>query len=73
LRDVLAAANAAHIHWAFYSFREDGWNVMDYELGTGPVPPGYWSTPLGGSDPTLTRPPNPMSEVLRAALSKMAN
>jgi len=71
LRDVLAAANAARMHWAFYSFREDGWDVMDYELGTGPTPPGYWASPLGGSNPAMPHPANPMSDVLRAALAKM--
>jgi hypothetical protein len=35
LEDVVNALNARGWHWAFYSFREDGWDRMDYELGTG--------------------------------------
>jgi len=29
-------------HWMFYSFREDTWDGMDYELGVEPPPPWYW-------------------------------
>ncbi|ESQ90488.1 glycoside hydrolase family 5 protein [Asticcacaulis benevestitus] len=32
LNDVLDTLNAHGSHWAFYSFREDGWEAMDYEL-----------------------------------------
>ena len=31
LRDAVAIANARGWHWAFYGFREDGWDGMDYE------------------------------------------
>lgn len=72
LKDVLAVAEAQNIHWAFYSWREDGWDAMDYELGSGPTPKGFWDNPLGGSDPNLPRPHNAMSDLLRAALAKRA-
>jgi len=42
LRDVLAVAEQARLHWAFYAFREDGWDGMDYELGDRPLPESYW-------------------------------
>ncbi|OKA20590.1 glycosyl hydrolase [Pseudomonas versuta] len=42
LEDVLTTLEAAKVHWAFYSFREDSWDGMDYELGTGNVPWSYW-------------------------------
>jgi hypothetical protein len=29
-------------HWAFYSFREDTWEGMDYELGDKQLPLAYW-------------------------------
>lgn len=29
-------------HWAFYAYREDVWQGMDYELGTGPPGEAYW-------------------------------
>jgi cytochrome c2 len=38
LNDVLDTLNSYHAHWAFYSFREDVWDAMDYEL-----PPGVTS------------------------------
>ena len=30
------------LHWAFYSFREDAWDGMDYELGAAKLPWHYW-------------------------------
>ncbi len=65
LTDVIAAAEASRIHWAFYSFREDDWDGMDYELGNGPTPPGFYDDALR---PSLPRPDNPMSEMMRKAL-----
>lgn len=70
LGDIVAAAEEAHVHWAFYSFREDVWEGMDYELGDGPPPPGYWAAQERGERFTGPRPPNPMSDVLREALSR---
>jgi hypothetical protein len=45
LDDVLNVLEPAGVHWAFYSFREDVWDGMDYELGGGRPPPGYWDAP----------------------------
>ncbi|MES2442049.1 MAG: cellulase family glycosylhydrolase [Pseudomonadota bacterium] len=45
LEDVLTALDRSQVHWAFYSFREDAWDAMDYELGPGAPPPGYWDNP----------------------------
>lgn len=42
LEDVLSALDQNRLHWAFYSFREDTWDGMDYELGTAKVPWAYW-------------------------------
>jgi len=33
LEDAVALVEARGWHWAFYSFREDEWDGMDYELG----------------------------------------
>jgi len=43
ITDVMDAIDARGGHWAFYSFREDEWEGMDYELPTD-VQPGqfYW-------------------------------
>ncbi|MCR4268579.1 glycoside hydrolase family 5 protein [Nitratireductor sp. ZSWI3] len=43
LTDVIDAIDAQGAHWAFYSFREDEWEGMDYELPPS-LKPGrfYW-------------------------------
>ncbi|QSH41289.1 cellulase family glycosylhydrolase [Lentisphaerota bacterium ZTH] len=43
LEDLIDIFNHYGWHWAFYSFREDSWDKMDYELGTGAVPQKYWN------------------------------
>ncbi|KXF81905.1 glycosyl hydrolase [Enterovibrio coralii] len=54
LMDVIAALDANQLHWAFYSFREDAWDAMNYELGTkGNVGWKYWQAMEEGKpDPT---------------------
>lgn len=42
LEDVLTVLDRQQLHWAFYSFREDSWDGMDYELGSTKVPWRYW-------------------------------
>lgn len=51
LSDVLDAVEARGGHWAFYAFREDEWEGMDYELPAS-VAPGrfYWLTEQGRAD-----------------------
>ena len=48
LSDVMDVIDARGGHWAFYSFREDVWDGMDYELPVS-VKPGqfYWLTEQG--------------------------
>lgn len=48
LTDVLDAVQARGGHWAFYAFREDAWDGMDYELPA-TLAPGrfYWLTEAG--------------------------
>lgn len=55
LTDVMDAVEARGGHWAFYSFREDEWEGMDYELSA-KVKPGqfYWLREQGKSG-TLRR------------------
>lgn len=48
LEDVLSVINDRFdLHWAFYSFREDVWDGMNYELGTGPAG-AYWAASEAG-------------------------
>ncbi len=42
LKDLIAIFNEQKWHWAFYSFREDCWDSMDYELGAGKLDWRYW-------------------------------
>ncbi len=43
LSDLIDIFQRERWHWLFYSFREDSWEAMDYELGTAPPPQWYWA------------------------------
>lgn len=51
LSDVMDAVEQRGGHWAFYAFREDEWDGMDYELPKD-LPPGrfYWLSEQGQAD-----------------------
>lgn len=55
LEDVLTSLDQAGLHWAFYSFREDSWDGMDYELGSAKVPWAYWQAIERGHPDPLKR------------------
>ncbi|MGV6483711.1 glycoside hydrolase family 5 protein [Stenotrophomonas indicatrix] len=61
LRDVLDVAEQQKVHWAFYAFREDGWDGMDYELGDKPLPGSYWQAVEKGE---AVQPPRSMQAPL---------
>lgn len=42
LGDLIAIFNREQWHWAFYAYREDAWEGMDYELGAGDPGALYW-------------------------------
>jgi len=42
LGDLISIFNTNKWHWAFYSYREDVWDSMDYELGDGKPGQEYW-------------------------------
>ena len=46
LKDLTQIFNRNNWHWAFYSFREDSWDGMNYELGDGKNPPEEFSKML---------------------------
>jgi endoglucanase len=48
LRDVVSLLNEFGWHWAFYSYREDVWQAMDYELGTRPRDGPFWDAVANG-------------------------
>lgn len=42
-------------HFAFYAFREDTWDGMDYELGDQKLPWSYWKAIEQGNKPKVSR------------------
>ena len=43
--DLITFLKENEWHWSFYAYREDdGFPVMDYELGTGELPEAYWKS-----------------------------
>ncbi len=70
LRDVLEIIQSKKWHWAFYSFREDEWAGMDYELGIDKPHWKYWDSIEKGEmpDPKIVYKPNPLWDVLKNAL-----
>lgn len=49
LQDLIRVFNQEGWHWAFYSFREDTWESMDYELGVGRPGAAYWAASEAGT------------------------
>ena len=70
LEDVLTKLDAEKIHWAFYSFREDSWDGMDYELGSDEVNWKYWEAIEAGEPDPMERKPTPEFEPIRKRLAQ---
>ncbi|QDQ29399.1 glycoside hydrolase family 5 protein [Chitinimonas arctica] len=70
LEDVLAVLDREKTHWAFYSFREDSWDAMDYELGGSNVPWQYWEAMEKGLPDPVKRSATPQFEPIRKRLSR---
>ncbi|WFD11186.1 glycoside hydrolase family 5 protein [Tepidibacter hydrothermalis] len=49
--DMINVYNKENWSWAFYSFREDEWDAMDYELGKGAPDWRYWEAIENGENP----------------------
>jgi hypothetical protein len=56
-------------HWAFYSFREDEWDGMDYELGNKALPWEFWKAKERGEKFTLDRKITPTFNVILKAIN----
>lgn len=69
LEDVLQTLDQQGVHWAFYSFREDNWDGMDYELGSAKVPWRYWQAIEKGEPDPLPRQATPEFEPIRSRLA----
>ena len=69
LEDVLDVLDRQHLHWALYSFREDSWDGMDYELGAAKVPWRYWQAIDQGAPDPLARKATAEFEPIRRRLN----
>ena len=54
-QDLISIFGQEGWHYAFYAFREDTWDGMDYELGKFKLPASYWQALENGKKPELTR------------------
>jgi len=70
MEDLTRLFDRQRWHWAFYSFREDVWDAMDYELGTAPVDEKYWQAIERGETPVVKRGDNPIWSAIRIALDR---
>ena len=73
LSDLLDLFEERQWHWGFYSFREDGFPAMDYEMGPrATLPEDYWKSEAKGEFPSRTKwyRKNPLWESLKAHLAK---
>ncbi|MHC6224472.1 glycoside hydrolase family 5 protein [Pseudomonas sp. X10] len=68
LEDVLGVLDKTRLHWAFYSFREDSWDGMDYELGSAKVPWRYWQAIDQGAPDPIARKATAEFEPIRRRL-----
>ncbi|MEN4128688.1 cellulase family glycosylhydrolase [Serratia marcescens] len=72
LEDVLTVLDRERAHWAFYSFREDNWDAMDYELGKKKVPWAYWQAmEKNKPDPVIRHATAEFSPISRRLSPKM--
>ncbi|WP_443750415.1 glycoside hydrolase family 5 protein [Asticcacaulis solisilvae] len=66
LNDVLDTLNSHHSHWAFYSFREDVWDAMDYELAPDVTSGQFYYATEQGRAADLKRTPHPLLDIIEA-------
>lgn len=70
-RDLISIFNEQNWHFAFYAFREDTWDGMDYELGNKKLPGSYWVAIERGQKPVLERKSTyPAFSVIKEALNQ---
>jgi hypothetical protein len=68
LNDIVSFLEERRYHWAFYSYREDSWDGMDYELGTDGLPWVYWQAIERGEHPEPPRRDNPLFSIIKNRL-----
>ncbi|WP_249435697.1 cellulase family glycosylhydrolase [Paenibacillus sp. Marseille-Q4541] len=72
LSDLISIFDEYGWHWAFYAFREDTWEGMDYQLGVDPPKWKYWEALEEGKLPNREdiEVDNPIWDALEAGLKK---
>jgi hypothetical protein len=73
LDDLMAIFEDKKYHWAFYAYREDGWDGYDYEIGTGALPWSYWQAAGRGEIPIPPRKENPLFTIIKQRLRAGTN
>jgi hypothetical protein len=68
LEDMISILEDKKYHWAFYAFREDGWDGYDYEIGTRALPWSYWQARERGEFPPPPRENNPLFDIIKKRL-----
>lgn len=58
-------------HWAFYSFREDSWQIMDYELGQKKPTWQYWQALEKQQIPKYPDAKNPFIDAIQNSMSTL--
>ena len=66
INDVLDTLNDHKAHWAFYGFREDGWDAMDYELAPSVTQGQFYYLQEQGKADQLKRTPHPLLDIIEA-------
>lgn len=74
LADIISIFDKNNWHWSFYSFREDTWEAIDYELGDRRnMGSDYWEAVERGEDPYPLRLPlyrtNPTFNAIKNGLN----
>ncbi|MFJ7738412.1 glycosyl hydrolase family 5 [Lysinibacillus sp. NPDC097287] len=72
LSDLISVFDEYSWHWAFYTFREDSWEGMDYQLGEQPSKWKYWEALEKGelTNREQVEVDNPLWDALKNGLEK---
>jgi endoglucanase len=70
LKDLTSIFNRNSWHWSFYSFREDMWPGMDYQLGTRPLSSIEWNRIKLGLPLQYPIEQQPIAKILRSAMTQ---
>lgn len=69
LGDVLDILNNRSAHWAFYAFREDGWDGMDYEIPADFTSRQFYDFMGQAKAGNIPRTPHPLMDVITAHMN----